>query len=172
MPKQRFKKRPGQNIPTTRVSVIVINDEKQILLVKHRKRNRQYWVLPGGRLEYGETFFECAVREIKEESGLDVTLYFQNQFEGFDNYAFPLCPPYRMQLLKIDENLEYIDYVYFCKAETDVLKIQDDELDDLKWFSKEDLCNSSLVPHVKYLGQKAIECFENNQLLVYNSLMG
>jgi ADP-ribose pyrophosphatase YjhB (NUDIX family) len=42
------------------------------LLVKHRKGNRQYWVLPGGRLEYGETFQECAVREIKEETGLDV----------------------------------------------------------------------------------------------------
>jgi ADP-ribose pyrophosphatase YjhB (NUDIX family) len=51
--------------------VIVIQDE-QILLVKHRKGNRQYWVLPGGRLEYGETFFECAVRELKEETGLDV----------------------------------------------------------------------------------------------------
>lgn len=71
MPRPNFKKRPHNTIPTTRVSVIVIEDDK-ILLVKHRKGSRQYWVLPGGRLEYGETFFQCAVREIKEETGLDV----------------------------------------------------------------------------------------------------
>jgi 8-oxo-dGTP diphosphatase len=51
--------------------VVVINDNN-ILLVRHRKGSRQYWVLPGGRLEYGETFYECAVRELKEETGLDV----------------------------------------------------------------------------------------------------
>ena len=50
----------------------MISPEGKILLVRHRKGNRQYWVLPGGRLEYGETFEECAVREIKEETGLDV----------------------------------------------------------------------------------------------------
>lgn len=72
MPRPKFKKRPPQTIPTTRVSVIVVNQEKEILLVKHRKGNRQYWVLPGGRLEYGETFQECAVREMREETGLDV----------------------------------------------------------------------------------------------------
>ncbi len=50
----------------------MISPDRKILLVRHRKGNRQYWVLPGGRLEYGETFEECAVREIKEETGLDV----------------------------------------------------------------------------------------------------
>lgn len=70
--KHRVKRRPGKAIPTTRVSVVVISSERKILLVKHRKGNRQYWVLPGGRLEYGETFQECAVRELKEETGLDV----------------------------------------------------------------------------------------------------
>ncbi len=54
------------------MSVIVISDDNRILLVRHRKGNRQYWVLPGGRLEYGETFKECAVREMKEETGFDV----------------------------------------------------------------------------------------------------
>ena len=71
MAKPKNKKKRGNSIPTTRVSVVVIQDNK-ILLVKHRKGNRQYWVLPGGRLEYGETFEECGTRELKEETGLDV----------------------------------------------------------------------------------------------------
>ncbi len=52
--------------------MIVVTEDEKILLVRHRKGTRQYWVLPGGRLEYGETFHECAVREIQEETGLDV----------------------------------------------------------------------------------------------------
>jgi len=71
VPRPKNKRNLGQNIPTTRVSVVVVEDNK-ILLVRHRKGNRQYWVLPGGRLEYGETFQECGVRELKEETGLDV----------------------------------------------------------------------------------------------------
>ena len=58
--------------PNFRVSVIIINDKQEILLVQHRKVNRYYWVLPGGRIEYGEDFATCAVRELKEETNLDV----------------------------------------------------------------------------------------------------
>lgn len=54
--------------------MIVVTDDNKILLVRHRKGTRQYWVLPGGRLEYGETFQECAVRELSEETGLDVAV--------------------------------------------------------------------------------------------------
>lgn len=74
MRKHKPKKRSGRSIATTRVSVIVFNSENQILLVKHKKGTRQYWVLPGGRLEYGETFYECGVREVKEETGLEVEI--------------------------------------------------------------------------------------------------
>jgi 8-oxo-dGTP diphosphatase len=42
--------------------------------VRQRKGSRQYWVVPGGRLEYGETFQECAVRELREETGLDIAV--------------------------------------------------------------------------------------------------
>ena len=58
--------------PNFRVSVIIVNEKKEILLVQHKKANRYYWVLPGGRIEYGEDFATCAVRELKEETNLDV----------------------------------------------------------------------------------------------------
>lgn len=70
--RQKQKRKSTRTVPNTRVSVVVINSDNQILLVKHRKGPRQYWVLPGGRMEYGETFFECGVREVKEETGIDV----------------------------------------------------------------------------------------------------
>lgn len=59
------------NAPTIRVSLVIINAKEEILLVKHKKKTREYWVLPGGHLEFGETIEECALRELKEETNLD-----------------------------------------------------------------------------------------------------
>lgn len=49
-------------------AIIVVNEEKQILLEERVDRNM--WCLPGGLQELGETFEEVALRELKEETGL------------------------------------------------------------------------------------------------------
>jgi 8-oxo-dGTP diphosphatase len=57
----------------TRYQGAVIHND-QILLIKQRyyKDGLDYWILPGGGLEDGETEEECIKREIKEETNLDV----------------------------------------------------------------------------------------------------
>ncbi|MBT2682693.1 NUDIX hydrolase, partial [Bacillus sp. ISL-37] len=50
-------------------ATIVINDEKEILLIKGPSRG---WEMPGGIVEEGESLKDAAVRETKEESGIDI----------------------------------------------------------------------------------------------------
>jgi 8-oxo-dGTP diphosphatase len=52
------------------VAAIVLDDTKRVLLVRH-SYGRLNWELPGGASEPGETFEETALRELREETGLD-----------------------------------------------------------------------------------------------------
>ena len=59
--------------PRIRVAPIVVRDHA-LLLVRHVKGDRTYWLLPGGGVDYGETLGEALLREIKEETNLDTEL--------------------------------------------------------------------------------------------------
>jgi mutator protein MutT len=51
-------------------SAIIENDQGEILL--HRRRDNNSWALPGGTMEFGESIAETVIREVKEETGLEV----------------------------------------------------------------------------------------------------
>lgn len=56
-----------------RVAVILMQGSK-ILLIRHQKGDSTYWLIPGGGVDFGETIQECALREIKEETNLDIKI--------------------------------------------------------------------------------------------------
>lgn len=61
--------------PLIGVGAVVFNDAGDILLIK-RGKPPQYgrWMVPGGRLEWGETLQEAAIREVREETGIDIEI--------------------------------------------------------------------------------------------------
>ncbi|MBK3494999.1 NUDIX hydrolase [Viridibacillus sp. YIM B01967] len=56
------------------VVYVLLYDEKceNVLMVKNIGNESSYYTLPGGAVEKGETIQEAAIREVKEETGLDV----------------------------------------------------------------------------------------------------
>ncbi|MDI2587929.1 NUDIX hydrolase [Psychrobacillus sp. NEAU-3TGS] len=56
------------------VTYVLLFDEleQNVLMVKNKGTGDSYYTLPGGAVEKGETLKEAAVREVKEETGLDV----------------------------------------------------------------------------------------------------
>lgn len=61
--------------PRVRATAVLVEDG-HILLVEQRVTESlaRGWSLPGGTLEFGETLRDCVVREMREETGLDVAV--------------------------------------------------------------------------------------------------
>lgn len=80
---------PKANTIIPAASAIVTNHEGKILL--HRRSDNDLWALPGGSMDIGESISETAVREVKEETGLDVRVdyipYFAPLFEEMRIFA-------------------------------------------------------------------------------------
>ncbi len=56
------------------VRVIVMDDKDSMLMVCQHHEDRDIWMVPGGGIEDGESSVEAAVREVDEETGLDVQI--------------------------------------------------------------------------------------------------
>jgi len=53
---------------------VIIIEKNKILLIHRKKPGKEYYVIPGGGIEKGESPEEAAIREIKEETNLDIEL--------------------------------------------------------------------------------------------------
>jgi len=61
---------PAANSLVVGSSAIVVDDGNRILL--QRRSDSGNWALPGGVMDIGETLAQSAIREVREETGLDV----------------------------------------------------------------------------------------------------
>ncbi|NYV67185.1 NUDIX domain-containing protein [Bacillus sp. Gen3] len=88
-------------------ATIVLNEEKEILLINGPWRG---WEMPGGQVEEGESLKDAAIRETKEETGIDIEVIkfcgiFQNVNKSICNTLF-LGKPIGGKLTTSSESLE------------------------------------------------------------------
>jgi ADP-ribose pyrophosphatase YjhB (NUDIX family) len=72
--------------PRIRVSAI-LRWEGRVLLCRHEKAGREYWLLPGGGVNAGESLVEALCRELKEEVGVGEDLTFEGPVAVVDSIA-------------------------------------------------------------------------------------
>ena len=58
--------------PLVGVGAVIVQDNRVLLIRRGHQPMKGHWTLPGGVLEVGESLAEGVVREVREETGLDV----------------------------------------------------------------------------------------------------
>lgn len=55
-------------------SRVIIEKDSKLLLIHRFNNGREYYVIPGGHVEQGESAIEAAKREVKEETNLEISI--------------------------------------------------------------------------------------------------
>lgn len=125
------------------LGVMIFKDNKILLGKRHKSPNRAdselrgegTWTMPGGKLEYGETFEEGATREVKEETGI-------------------ILKDQKVICINNDKN-EYAHFVtvglFSDDFEGEPRIMEPDEITEWKWFELDNLPKNMFFPSANIL---------------------
>lgn len=135
-------------------TTIIVYQEKALL---HLHRKLQIWLPVGGHIESGELPQEAAVREVIEETGLEIDLYNPDQQVPMGDVEQLIRPIYLLSE-KVNPTRQDVDYIYYASAHSSELKPQDGETNHLRWLTSEEIKQLKNVPeNVRVLVLEAIK---------------
>ena len=102
-----------QLFPEPTVGVFIFNQANELLLLKSHKWPGKY-VVPGGHVELGERLEDAAIREAKEETGLDI---YNLEFINFQQFIHD--PSFW-------KRKHFIFFDYACKTDSTVVQLNDE----------------------------------------------
>jgi len=124
---------------------IVINDKNEVLLIHH---NAGHWDFPKGHVEEGETDVQTAIREVKEETNIDV--------EVNEKYRYTTEYSPKEDVMK--------EVVYFlAKNISDDKEAQLEEVSEVKWVKIKDAIEKITYDTSKEILAKLKKDLENNK---------
>lgn len=115
----------------------IVNDERELLIMRRQKVQmyEEYWDVPGGRAEVGESLEKALKREVLEESGLEIT-------------RIVLVLSSCLAEAKTSDAVHFYRNIYLCKAKGKVKLSK--EHSEHKWVNVSELENYNFPPDNDY----------------------
>lgn len=134
--------------PRVGIGVLVFNDLNQLLLGKRVSNHGEgEFGPPGGHLEFGESFEECAVREVKEEAGFDIK---DPKFLSLTNDVF------------IKSSKHYIS-VFMCASfyeGQEIINMEPEKVEEWEWYDLKNLPTPLFLPLRTLVSQGGLDDFK------------
>ena len=137
----------------------IVNKEKdKILFIHHKKLNK--WLFVGGHIEENEDPEHAVLREVKEETNLDIELVGE-RYPRQEDYI----RPFALQRNIVKDNHIHMDLFYIAVDKgTSNLKEKEDEVLGSRWFSKEEIIKEDFntFPEKKKMALDVLEVFKRD----------
>lgn len=130
-------------------AVIISKDNKLLLGMKDPKKGGVYsdcWLIPGGGIDEGETEVEAIIREVKEETGIDVVNYEIEliDYKGTGESEKVLKDTGEKVLCEM--HFKTYKVIIDDKNADDIVISLDDDLAEYQWSNFDDLKDIKLAP--------------------------
>jgi len=127
---QKFR----EAMPIASVDVLVVHRGMLLLMLRNNEPGRDLWWTPGGRVRYGETLEEAAIRELNEETGLNpIKLVKKGVMGHFWSQS------------------HFVTTFFYATVMEDRIKLNEEHR-DYKWISE---TTDDLHPYIKYMIDEA-----------------
>lgn len=123
------------------VAVVILNEQNQVLLQK--RADVRLWGIPSGHVEIGETVAEAAIREVKEETNLEVKITkLIGVYSDPDSQVFAYPN---------GSTVHFITTCFLAEIKGGILQRNSSESVDVKFFSPNSLPHDLLKMHPEWL---------------------
>lgn len=149
---------PGEKHFTAGALLITKASPKKALLRFHPKQLT--WFQPGGHIESFENPIEAAIREVKEEVGIDISFFKEKIEKSGDDATFLPKPDYFLEEIipaHGDEPAHFhLDLIYIIEIDEQPFKAGEGETKKLGWFTKEEAKELYLFENTKKMLEEVL----------------
>lgn len=143
-----------KEVHSASTAFIVSNEKPQkVLLVKHRKFGA--WLPPGGHQEAKENSYETVIREVFEETGIDIKNYILRPKTLKDKTTILPKPEYiileNIPKYKNEKPHQHQDFIYVIKVPFQEVIKAEKESEDIGWFTYDQIKKMETLENVRYL---------------------